>query len=221
MNRFSGLSSGRASWTVAYERPKLMHCPVNAWLIAAGSRAGDPAQHRVGGLGAERDRGLAAHPQRLVRRRSGVAGRHDAGIVHAGQCLIGEQPAERIGAKSAAGGQIRHAEARRPHRHRAGQRGPVVQYHRVGADLARPLRSRARRLQGGAATWPPNGGRAGSVTDPAIRRRPGVTGRPCSASSDAVSMPVNPAPTTVTGALGCSSSNTARSRSAYSNSAIG
>ena len=37
MNRFTGVSSGRASWTVAYERPMLMHCPVNAWLIAAGA----------------------------------------------------------------------------------------------------------------------------------------------------------------------------------------
>ena len=52
--------------------------------------SGDAAEHRVGGLGAERDRGLTAHPQRLARRRGGVAGRHDARIVHAGQCFVGE-----------------------------------------------------------------------------------------------------------------------------------
>ena len=57
MNRFSGVSSGRASWTVAYERPMLMHCPVNAWLIAA---AGVPAIRLSTVLAAWAPSGIAA-----------------------------------------------------------------------------------------------------------------------------------------------------------------
>ena len=97
---------------------------------------GDAAQHRVGGLRAERDRGLAAHPQRLVGRCGGIPGSDDARIVDAGQRFVGEQPAQRIGAKPAAGGQVRHAEPRRPHRHRAGQHGTVGEHHRIPAHLA-------------------------------------------------------------------------------------
>ena len=48
-----------------------------------------------------------------------------------------------------------------------------------------------------------------------------VTLRPCSASSVAASIPVSPAPTTVTGASGCTSSRAARRRCACSSSAMG
>ena len=33
---FTGVSSVRASWTVPCVRPRLMHCPTNAWLSTAG-----------------------------------------------------------------------------------------------------------------------------------------------------------------------------------------
>ena len=71
-----------------------MHWPVNAWFERLRLGACDPAQHRVGGLGAERDRRLAAHPQRQVRRGRRIAGGDDARVVDAGQRLVGEQAAD-------------------------------------------------------------------------------------------------------------------------------
>ncbi len=114
---FTGVSSLRAIWKVAYERPRLTHCPMNAWLSAAGLV---PAMRLSTVLAAWTPSGPAAW--QLIRSGwpdgcGGVSGRHDARVVHAGQCFIGEQPAQRVGAKAAAGGQLRNAEARRPHRH--------------------------------------------------------------------------------------------------------
>ena len=118
---------------------------------------------------------------------------HDARIVDAGQRFVGEQPAQRVGAQPAARGQVRHAEAGRPHRHRAGQDRAVGQHHRVrsrtSADHARP---RARRRRAWPAAWPLTAAAAGSATGPARPPQTSVTRRPCSASSEAVSMPVRP-----------------------------
>ena len=63
----------------------------------------------------------------------------------------------------------------------------------------------------------PRGCRYGPSTSPHTR----VTARPASASSAAVSMPVGPAPTTVTGAVSGVAPSTGRSRCASSREAIG
>src|SRR5271170_3600647 len=54
---FTGVSSGRASWMVPYERPMLTHCPVNAWLTTAG---GVPAMRLSTVLAAWAPSGIAA-----------------------------------------------------------------------------------------------------------------------------------------------------------------
>ena len=87
------------------------------------------------GLRAERSGGLAAHPQRLARRCRRIAGRDDAVVVDAGQRLVGEQPAERVGAQPAVRGQLRHAESGRPDGQRARTHRTVGEHHRVRPDL--------------------------------------------------------------------------------------
>ena len=196
----------RASCTAAPLRPRLMHVPTNAWLDHAGLGACDAAQHGVRRLRAQRARRLAAHPQRLARRRGAVARGHDAGVVDAGQRLVGEQPAQRVGAQSAGGGQLRHAEARRPDGHRARAHGAVGEHHRVRADLRHHVGLEHRDAHACASTWRPTVGPRSDSDGASSPPQTNVTLRPCSASSEAVSMPVSPAPTTVTGASGCSSS---------------
>ena len=195
-------------------RPRLMHWPANPTPTGAGGSPAIRLQHRVGGLRAERPRGLAAHPERPVRRRRRVPGRDDALVVHAGQRLVGEQAAQGVGAQPAAGGQIRYAEAGGPDGHRARQLAAVAELHGIAASPGHPAR---RALEHGHPELGqpaghrrrPRGCRYGPSTPPQTR----VTARPGSASSAAVSMPVGPAPTTVTGAVAGAASRTARSRS--------
>ena len=187
-------------------RPRLMHWPVNAWFSTAGSVPAMRLSTVLAAWAPSGMGGLAAHPQRLARRCGRVAGGHDAGVVDAGQRLVGEQPAERVGAQPAAGGQVRHAEPGRPDRHRAGQLATVGEHYRVRAHLGHHRGRRARRRRASPAAWRPSA-RPGSLRyGPSRPPHTSVTTRPCSASSAAVSMPVGPAPTTVTGASGMQSS---------------
>lgn len=94
--------------------------------------ARDAGQHRVGCLRTQRDRGLAAHPQRLTRRRGGVTRGHDVAIVDAGQCLVGEQPSDGVGAQARTRRQSRNAEPGRPDRHHAAKPRPVGEVDRAG-----------------------------------------------------------------------------------------
>jgi len=90
-------------------------------------RVRDAAEHGVRRLRAELARGLAAHPEREVRRRRRIPGRDDARVVDAGQRLIGDEAAHGVGGQAAAGGEVGHAEARGPDRHGARQRAPAAE----------------------------------------------------------------------------------------------
>ena len=121
MNRFSGVSSGRASWTVAYLRPRLMHCPVNAWLTAA---AGVPAMRLSTVLAACAPSGMAAW--QLIRSGwpDGAAASPAATMrglsTQVSVSSVSSRPRASV-RQPAAGGQLRHPEARGPDRHRAAQ----------------------------------------------------------------------------------------------------
>lgn len=168
----------------------------------------------------ERSCRVTAHPQRLVRRCGGVACRDDAVVVDAGERLVGEQPAECVGAEPAG-------------RASSGTPKPAVQMvsalHGTTPSARTTASGRTSLTASPSSTVTPCRD-SHLVTD----RRPGalnvgargplhtsVTLRPYPASSAAVLMPVNPPPTTVTGASPGNSSSTARSRRAGSNSAMG
>ncbi len=94
--------------------------------------ARDPRQDGVGGLSAQRQARLAAHPVRQSRRRRGVTGCDDPGIIDAGQRLVRDEPACSVGGQSARRGEAGNPEARRPHRHRARQHAAVGKHHMIG-----------------------------------------------------------------------------------------
>ena len=138
--------------------------------------------------------GLAAHPQRQARRRGRVAGGDDAGVVDAGQRLVGEQPAQRVGAQPAAGGQLR---ARRIRRSRSSPRWaalrPSASTTASGAHLGHRRAGPSSTVDASRASHLATDRRPGSLRDgPSTPPQTSVTVRPCSASSAAVSMPVRP-----------------------------
>ena len=192
----SAVSSVCASWMVPAPRPRLMHCPTNAWLITAGSVAGDagsapcwrPARRAGSRPGSS---SAAAHPTvpRRPRRRRSASSSMLVSV-----SSVSSRPIASVRSPDR-DGQIRHAEPGRPDRHGAGQPPAVGERHRVGADRGGdrgPGRRRSRR-RACAVAWPPTGGRACSGTGPRTAPHTSVTARPCSASSAAVSMPVGPA----------------------------
>ncbi len=184
----------------------LMHCPVNAWLTTA---AGVPAMRLSTVFAACAPSGSAAW--QLIRSGwpDGAAASPAATMRGSSTLVSVSSVSSRPSVSVCSPLRAASSGTPKPAVHtvtRAGQHRAVSPAPPRRDGPRRPSRSPARRRRGGAATWPPNGGRARSVTAPAFRRRPGCTGRPCSASSEAVSMPVSPAPTTVTGAAGCSSS---------------
>ncbi len=196
--------------------------PTKAWSITAGAV---PAMRLSTVLAAWAPSGPAAW--QLIRSGwpDGAAQSPAAtmrGVVDAGQRLVGEQPAQRVGAQSAGRGQLRHAEARRPDGHRA--RSAPRRRRTTTASGATSVTTSASSTVTPCLAQPLGdriGGPARDSDGASCPPHTSVTLRPCSASSAAVSMPVSPAPTTVTGASGCSSSSLARSRCAYSNSAMG
>jgi hypothetical protein len=97
--------------------------------------SGDPAQHRVAGLNAERSGGLTAHPEGLAGRCRRIAGRDDAFVIDAGERLVSEEPAERVSAQPAVRGELRNAESGRPDGQRARTHRTVGEHHRVRLDL--------------------------------------------------------------------------------------
>ena len=147
-----------------------MHCPTNAWLSAAGSVPAMRLSTVLAACAPSWPGRLAAHPQRLAGRRRRVSGRHDAWVVHAGQFFVGEQPAQRVGARP-----LRAASSGTPkpavHTVSALGRCAPSESTTASGRTSRTRRS-SRRHRGGAATSPPSAGPAGSATAPARHRRP-------------------------------------------------
>ncbi len=73
--------------------------------------------------------GAAQSPAATIRR-----------IVHAGQRLVGEQPAHRVGTQPTGAGQVRHAEARGPDGDRARTHRAVFENDGIRADLGHHVR---------------------------------------------------------------------------------
>ncbi len=218
--RLIGVSSKRASWKVACLRPRLTHCPTNAWSITAGSV---PAMRASTVLAACTPSGPAAW--QLIR-----SGRPDGAAASPAATMCGSSMPVRVSSVSSRP----RASVLKPLRAaKSGTPKPAV--HTVTA-LRSSEPSMSRTAPGATASTTA----VSRTSTPSLRshlateRRPAalndgpstppqtnVTRRPCSASSEAVSMPVNPAPTTTTGASGCSSPSACCSRSACSNSAMG
>ena len=205
---------------VAYLRPMLMHCPVNAWSTTAGgvpairlstvfaacAPSGSAAWQLIRSGWPD---GAAASPAATMRGSStlvsvsSVSSRPSASVCSPLRAASSGTPKPAVHTVSALGSTSPPVSTTA-----SGRTSPTVAFSRMSTPRRRNHLATERR--------------PGRLSDgPSVAPQTRRTWRPCSASSDAVSMPVSPAPTTVTGALGCSSSSASRSRSACSNSAIG
>ena len=215
-------SSRCASWTVPALRPRLMHWPVNAWFTAAGSV---PAMRLSTVLAACAPSGMAAW--QLIRNGvSDGAAASPAATMYGLSTLVSVSSVSRRPIASVAS-PLRVA--------RSGTPNPAVQIVSALASWRPSASCTARRRT--SVTFAP--GPSMTVT-PSLRMRlatalragllrygpstpphTNVTAYPSSPSSAAVSIPVGPAPTTVTGASDGSAATAARRGSAYSNSETG
>ena len=85
---------------------------------------------------------------------------------------------ERVGAQPAARGQVGHAEAGRPDRHRAGQLATVGEHAPRPAHLGDLVGPPARSRRAAPAAWRPTGGRPRSGTAPSTPPHTSVTAGP-------------------------------------------